>query len=29
MGTILKLENIDKSFPGIKALDNMQIELKN
>jgi len=28
MGTILKLENICKSFPGVKALDNMQIELE-
>lgn len=27
MGTILKLQNICKSFPGVKALDNMQIEL--
>ena len=24
---ILKLENINKSFPGVKALQNMQIEL--
>lgn len=28
MGTILKLENICKSFPGVKALDNMQIKLE-
>lgn len=27
METILKLENICKSFPGVKALENMQIEL--
>lgn len=27
MDTILKLENICKSFPGVKALENMQIEL--
>lgn len=27
MDTILKLENICKSFPGVKALDHMQIEL--
>lgn len=28
MSIILKLENIYKSFPGVKALDNMQIELE-
>ncbi|MGL5955007.1 MAG: sugar ABC transporter ATP-binding protein [Brevinema sp.] len=28
MGTILKLENIDKSFPGVHALKNMNIELE-
>lgn len=28
MGTILKLEHIYKSFPGVKALDDMQIELE-
>ena len=28
MSTILKLENICKSFPGVRALHNMQIELE-
>ncbi|OUO47072.1 D-xylose ABC transporter ATP-binding protein [Olsenella sp. An285] len=28
MSTILKLEHIYKSFPGVKALDDMQIELE-
>lgn len=28
MSTILKLENINKSFPGVRALHNMQIELE-
>lgn len=28
MNTILKLENINKSFPGVRALHNMQIELE-
>lgn len=28
MSTILKLENIHKSFPGVKALNNMHIELE-
>ena len=28
MSTILKLENIHKSFPGVRALYNMQIELE-
>ena len=27
MDIILKLEDICKSFPGVKALDHMQIEL--
>ena len=27
MTPILKLENIQKSFPGVRALHNMQIEL--
>ncbi|MEN8076895.1 sugar ABC transporter ATP-binding protein [Clostridioides difficile] len=28
MSVVLKLENIEKSFPGVRALHNMQIELR-
>lgn len=28
VSTILELKNICKSFPGVKALDNMQLQLE-